>query len=149
MEVILTQEVPGLGMQGQIKKVKDGYARNYLIPNKFAVKSTETSRSILEKQQADILKKNEQTKSEYLKLKETIEAMPNLQITVRTGEGNKIYGTITNNDISKLLADQNITVDKRKIIIRDQIKVLGDYSAAIHLMDGVVTEVKFSVVAES
>ncbi|HBE03430.1 MAG: 50S ribosomal protein L9 [Spirochaetes bacterium GWF1_41_5] len=149
MEVILLKEVPGLGIEGDIKNVKDGFARNYLLPGKLAVKKSAISLSILEKQKSEIEKKNQEIKSAYNEIKNKIDGIDSLTIKVKTGEGDKIYGTVTNADVSKKLKTEfSIDIDKKKILIREHIKMLGIYPVFIHLMDGVASEIKLQVERE-
>ena len=149
MELILLKEVPGLGDEGDIKNVKNGYARNYLLPNKMAVLKTKKSLEILESQKQEIEAKLKSKKEEYTKLKGQIEEIKSISISVKTGNNDKLYGTITTGQISDILKNEhNVEIDKKKIILKNQIKVVGKYSISIHLMKDINAKLDLEILSQ-
>ena len=146
MEVILIQDVANLGYKNDIVKVKDGYGRNYLIPNKYAIIANESNRKQLAenlKQQAHKLAKLLADAQELAaKLAETL-----VTLTVKANEDGKIFGTVTTTQISEALAAQGFEVDK-KVITVEPVKELGEHVAIAKLHKEVKAEIKLNVVAE-
>ena len=147
MEVILIQDVANLGYKNDIIKVKDGYGRNYLIPNKMAVIANESNR----KQLAENLKQQAHKMAKLLadaqalaeKLASTV-----VTLSAKANEDGKIFGTITTAQISEALAALGIEVDKKVITIDEAVKVLGEATATAKLHREVKAEIKLNVVAE-
>lgn len=125
MKVILLKHVKGLGKEGDMVNAKDGYARNYLLPKKFAIEATPAN---TKKWKIDMKNKKQKEKEEYesaLKLKEKIENST-VELKSKAGEGGRLFGSITSKDISGALKKQhNIDIDKKKIEMDDNIKSLG------------------------
>ncbi|MBQ5774704.1 MAG: 50S ribosomal protein L9 [Paludibacteraceae bacterium] len=146
MEVILIQDVANLGYKNDIVKVKDGYGRNYLIPNKYAIIANESNRKQLAenlKQQAHKLAKLLADAQELAaKLAETL-----VTLTVKANEDGKIFGTVTTTQISEALAAQGFEIDK-KVITVEPVKELGEHVAIAKLHKEVKAEIKLNVVAE-
>ncbi len=148
MNVILLQDVPDLGQTGEIKKVANGYARNYLIPKGLvalaspgALKQTEIQRQAQERRRKLEL-------SDAQSLAEAISAV-SLTFTVKTGESDRLYGSVTSADITEALSEQlGKEMDKRKLVLPDPIKSLGTYRVPIRLMTEVVPEILVNVVKE-
>lgn len=128
MKVILTQDVEKLGESGELVTVKDGYGRNFLIPQGKAVLATKGSIAELELMQKRAAKKAELNVKEAKELAQKIESTP-VTIAVTTGEDDKIHGTVTNVQIAEALEEKGIQVDRRSITIDTDVKVLGEYSA--------------------
>ena len=146
MEVILIQDVANLGYKNDIVKVKDGYGRNYLIPNKYTIIANESNRKQLAenlKQQAHKLAKLLADAQELAaKLAETL-----VTLTVKANEDGKIFGTVTTTQISEALAAQGFEIDK-KVITVEPVKELGEHVAIAKLHKEVKAEIKLNVVAE-
>ncbi|MGD9124072.1 MAG: 50S ribosomal protein L9 [Desulfarculaceae bacterium] len=147
MKVILTQEVLGLGDPGQIVTVKNGYGRNYLIPQGMALEATshnlvqiEAERKRLE---AELANEAEKHRSEAEKLADV-----SLTLTAKAGPGGKLYGSITNMDIAKTLAKQDIEIDRRRIILEGPLKQVGSYKVKVKLHPHVFAEFEVKVEAE-
>lgn len=146
MEVILIQDLANLGFKNDIVKVRDGYGRNYLLPNKIAIIANESNR----KQLAETLKQQAHKQAKLLadaealaaKLAETVITLP-----VKANEDGKIFGTVTTTQISAALAAQEIVVDKKVITIAEPIKALGEHTASARLHREVKAEIKLNVVA--
>lgn len=145
MKVILTQDVEKLGESGELLTVKDGYGRNFLIPQGKAVLATKGSIAELELMQNRAAKKAELNVKEAKELAQKIESTP-VTIAVTTGEDDKIHGTVTNVQIAEALEEKGIQVDRRSITIDTDVKVLGEYSATIHLVGELKPQLKFWVV---
>ncbi len=146
MEIILVQDMPGLGHCDQIITVKDGYAVNYLIPKGFAIQATPSAKRQLEEKLRQRAKKEEKLRNEALGIKEKIEGK-SFTIKVKAGESGKIFGSVTNIQLADALEKEGINVE-RKLIEVDHIKELGNFTAKVHLYKDVVADMKFEVVAE-
>ena len=147
MEVILIQDVANLGYKNDIVKVKDGYGRNYLIPNKMAVIANESNR----KQLAENLKQQAHKMAKLLADAQALaEKLANTVVTLsaKANEDGKIFGTITTAQVSEALAAQGIEVDKKIITIEEAVKTLGEATATAKLHREVKAEIKLNVVAE-
>jgi large subunit ribosomal protein L9 len=145
MKVILTQDVEKLGESGELVTVKDGYGRNFLIPQGKAVLATKGTIAELELMQKRAAKKAELNVKEAKELAQKIESNP-VTIAVTTGEDDKIHGTVTNVQIAEALEDRGIQVDRRTITIDTDVKVLGEYTATVHLVGELKPQLKFWVV---
>ena len=145
MNIILKQDVEKVGQAGEIVEVKDGYARNYLIPQGLAVFASDSQIRHYEeiKQQAE--RRAELTVENAKEMAETLEVTP-VTIPVQTGEGDKIHGTITNQDVADALAERGIEIDKRKISVDQDVKSLGEYTATVDLLGDINPKVKVWVV---
>ena len=147
MEVILIQDVANLGYKNDIVKVKDGYGRNYLIPNRLAVIANDSNR----KQLAENLKQQAHKIAKLLADAQALaEKLANTVITLsaKANEDGKIFGTITTAQVSEALAAQGIEVDKKIITIDEAVKTLGEATATAKLHREVKAVIKLNVVAE-
>ena len=144
MKVILTKEVPKLGKTGELKTVADGYAQNFLIPQKLAVPA---SGGAYRAYQHDIASREDKRKREReeAEIDATRIASTTLTMGVKVGEGGKLYGSINNQDIADALGRRGITVDKHKIDLDQPIKALGTYKVAIKVHAGMTPEVTIVV----
>ena len=144
MKVILQKDVSNLGDAGDQKEVADGYARNFLLPNRLAIRANEGSAKVIEHQRKlAAVKKDKRVKS-MQEIAKSIESKE-LHILVKVGENDKLFGSVTAIDIANALKKEGIEIDKRKIEIADHIKTLGDYQVKVKLADGVSTSVKIKV----
>ncbi len=133
MQVLLTQNVPGIGHAGEVKKVADGYARNYLLPRKLAVLASEGAVKQAEAIKQAVIRREAKTRGEAQELAKLIEKVT-LTFRAKAGEGDRLFGSITAGDIVDALArEKGITVDKRKIELDSPIKELGTRPVAIKL----------------
>ena len=146
MEVILIQDVANLGYKNDIVKVKDGYGRNYLIPNKYAIIANDSNRKQLAENLKQQAKKLAQQLADAQALAEKLAALT-LQVAVKANEDGKIFGTVTTAQIAEALEAQGITVDKRVITV-EPVKELGEAVASARLHREVKAEIKLNVVAE-
>jgi large subunit ribosomal protein L9 len=147
MEVILREHVDNLGNRGEVVKVADGYARNYLLPRKLALVVTEGNRKQIEREKG----KFEVKEAEEKKIAEAVVArMANLEIEIarRVGETEALYGSVTSGDIAEALAKKGFEIDRRKLHLPEPIKKLGAFDVPLKLHREVTTQVKVKVVAE-
>lgn len=147
MELILKERVEGLGERGDIVRVKDGYARNYLLPKGLAVPATEAQKRILEEE-------NRLRVIRDVKIKRSVqvvaEKMKNLSCTivVQAGEEDKLYGSVTTHNITEAIVKQGYEVDHKQVMLDEPIKKLGVYTVPIRLHREVEVPIKVWVVKE-
>lgn len=148
MQIILIQDVDNLGGRNELVTVKNGYARNYLIPNKYAVEANPSNLKQLEERLKVKAKKEAAMLAEINKVIEVLKASP-VKIGAKTGTSGKIFGSVTALQIARAIRDQKgYEIDRKRISIVDEVKELGSYKASIDFGNGHVTEVEFEVVAE-
>lgn len=146
MKVILFEDVPGWGEEGDIIEVKRGYARNYLLPRGLAVICTKASLAVLKERQKAIEKRKAEKRELSRSNKEKIEAM-DLQIKVSVGENGKLYGSVGNAVLADELLKAGINIERKRIELADHaLKALGQYTAKVRLYEDEVAVLKFSVV---
>lgn len=150
MEVILKQDVQNLGYADDIVKVKDGYARNYLIPQGFAVPATEPNRKMLAETLKQRAFKAEKIRKEAEFLAGKIEGLT-VNIPVKAAETGVLFGSVTNIDVAEALkAQHDIEIDRRQITLKDEhIKQLGEYTAMVNLHREFKVSLNINVVAEA
>ncbi len=146
MEVILRESIPSLGKAGDIVKVADGYARNYLLPQGKAIVSDKKNLASLERQRKKILEIAAKQRQEAEALAQQLESLE-IVIPVRVGENDKLYGSVTSQDIVKAVAEKGYTIDKRKVLLDEPIKSLGEFNVQVRLDVDVTAELKVQVVA--
>lgn len=148
MEIILIQDVDNLGGKNELVKVKNGYARNFLIPQGFAVEANPSNRKQLAERQKVAAKKEAAMLAEINSVIAKLQESP-LKVGAKTGTSGKIFGSITALQISRAIRDQKgYEIDRRKITVGDDVKELGSYKATIDFGNGKSTEVEFEVVGE-
>ena len=131
MKVILTSDVEKLGKAGEMVNAKTGFARNFLLPNKLAVQATKENIKIWEEKQAELRAIERENIKNANELKEKIE-ITKVKIIAKTGEGDRLFGSITSMDIEKALKEQHgLDVDKKKIEMKDNIKSLGTFNVIV------------------
>ena len=145
MKVILLENIKGVGKKDEVINANDGYARNFLIPQKKAVEANNANMSNLKAKQDSNAFKKQEDKKKAEEIKEKLGKL-NLKIQVKAGENGKIFGGVTAKEISEQLEKQHkITIDKRKIELKETIKTLGTTIVEIKLFEGVVGTLKVSV----
>jgi large subunit ribosomal protein L9 len=148
MEVILMDDVEALGHEGDVVRVADGYARNFLIPNQLAVRATKASRADLERRRGAIAVREAQKAEAATGLASELHQHP-LVIAARSGEGGKLHGTVTSQQIADALAAQRgLNLDRRRIQLLEPIREVGDYLVGAELYKGVKGQLTIRVVAE-
>lgn len=148
MQVILIEDVNNLGGRNELVRVKNGYARNYLIPKKLAVEANASALKQLEERQKVQKRKEERMLSEIAKVKEVLLESP-VKIGAKTGTTGKIFGSVTTLQISQAIkAQKGYEIDRRRIEIPEEVKELGEYKAKINFGNQQEFEMVFEVVAE-
>jgi len=145
IEVILKEHVEHLGSRGEIVKVADGYARNFLFPRKLALKVTDENKRQIERDRAKADIRESEERTQATALSQRLEAA-NVQIARRVGENETLYGSVTTSDIAEALQAQDFTIDRRKIQLADPLKTLGEHVVPIKLHRDVTAQVKVKVV---
>ena len=147
MEVILREHVDNLGRRGEIVKVADGYARNYLLPRKLALLATEGNKKQIERER----EKFEVKEADEKRIADAMaQHMANVDIVIarKVGETEALYGSVTTVDIADALAAKGIEVERRKLQLREPIKQLGEFNIPVKLHREVTAHIKVRVVAE-
>jgi large subunit ribosomal protein L9 len=148
MEVILRETIDTLGRAGQVVKVANGYARNFLLPRKLAYVATPGNLKVIEFERQSLLRKEAKQMDGAESLKELLNKV---SVTVRrkVGEQSALYGSVTNADVAEELAKQGYEIEKRKIAMEDHIKELGEFQIPIRLFKDVIANVTLKVEAET
>ncbi len=147
MEVILREHVDNLGRRGEVVKVADGYARNYLLPRKLALLATEGNKKVVERERAKFDEKEAEEKRVAEAVADRINHVE-IEIGRKVGETEALYGSVTTADIAEALHAKGLDIDKRKIVLQEPIKRLGEFDVPVKLHRDVATHVKVRVVAE-
>jgi large subunit ribosomal protein L9 len=148
MKVILTADLPHVGEVGQVVDVADGYGRNYLIPRGFAILATPGNERSLVQQQKARLAREAKNKAEAEALATQLQALP-LSIAKKTGEGERLYGSVTSMDIADLIKARGISLDRRRIMLDTPLKTLGRHKVPIRLHPDVIAEVEVAVTKDA
>ncbi len=144
MQIILQEDVEKLGTRGQVVEVTAGYARNYLLPRKLALEASANNMKRLEKMRAAFAKQEATEKDAAQKLGELLAAV-SLEFARKAGENDQLFGSVTSADIAEALAAKGYNVDKRKIVLAEPIKIVGDYEVPVKLHREVTASVKLTV----
>jgi large subunit ribosomal protein L9 len=148
MDIILIQDVDNLGAKNEVVKVKNGYARNFLLPRKLAIENSPGNRKQLEERLKQVKKKEDAMLAEINSVIAKLQEGP-LKLGAKTGTSGKIFGSITSLQLTRAIREQRgYEIDRRKITIPEDVKELGSYKATIDFGNGHQTEVDFEVVAE-
>ena len=145
IEVILRDHVEHLGRRGEIVKVADGYARNYLLPRKLALAVTEENKKQIAREKAKADVREAQELSEAQALAARVEAAE-ITIARRVGEHDTLYGSVTSADIAEALAGRDVVVDRRRVHLADPLKTLGEHSVAVKIHRDVTANVRIKIV---
>jgi large subunit ribosomal protein L9 len=147
MKIILKEEVENLGHRGAVVTVKDGYARNYLLPKGLAMRFTPGAQKVLEQERRMYELRMLKAKEEAQAFAEKLAAIE-LSVAKRAGDQEVLYGSVTPTDIADLLEAKGFVVEKRRIVLREPIKKLGDYEIQIRLHPEVTPVVRLHVTKE-
>jgi large subunit ribosomal protein L9 len=147
MDVILREDVEKLGTRGQLVKVAPGYARNFLLPNKMAVAATESNKKIVEQERQAHLRREAKVEGEAKEVGKMLGAVA-ITISQKAGENDQLFGSVTSKDIAEALEKQGYTIERRKIVLDEPIKTLGEFKVPIRLHREVTAEVTVHVVKE-
>ena len=148
MEVILRETIDTLGRAGQVVKVSNGYARNYLLPRKLAYVVTPGNMKVIEFERQSLIRKDAKQQGEAEQLKATLEKVE-VVIRRKVGEQNTLYGSVTNSDVADELEKKGFKLEKRKIHMDDHIKQVGEFDIPIRLFKDVIAVVKLKVEPET
>ncbi len=150
MKIILKEDVPSLGRVGDIKEVRNGYARNYLIPKGLAVPATEGNIKMIQQIKKAREKREAREREKYLKIKEKIDALPEIVIRVKVTEGGNLYGSVNAGMIYEKIRESGIEeIEKSWIKLEEPIKELGLHEVKIHLFKDIETAIKIRVESEN
>ncbi|MFO8240964.1 MAG: 50S ribosomal protein L9 [Dissulfuribacterales bacterium] len=147
MEIILKETIPSLGKAGDMVKVANGYARNFLLPKGKAIFADKKNMSQIERQQASILNKAARERDEFDALAVKLGSLE-ISIPVRVGELDRLYGSVTNLDIANVIESQGYSIDRKKIQLDEPIKTLGEFEVPVKLSPDVKAVVKVNVVPQ-
>ena len=148
MKVIFLQDVKGKGKKGEIKNVSDGFAKNFLLPQKMAVEATAANLNAAKGKQESIQYHKDMEEDNAKKLAEKI-AQFSLYISAKAGENGKLFGSVTSKELSEILKKEHgFDIDKRKFVLPDGIKSEGAYTVDIKLHPGIVAKLKVAVKAQ-
>jgi large subunit ribosomal protein L9 len=147
MKVLLRQDHETLGKRGDIVSVKEGFARNFLLPKGIALAATAASQRILEDEKKRLVRQQEKDKKQAEALAKELESM-SVTAVVAVGEEDRVFGSVTSQTIADLLQEKGQTIDKRKIVLDEPIKALGVYSIPIKLHPEVEVKIRLWVVKE-
>jgi len=144
MDVILLERIAKLGQMGDTVKVRDGYARNYLLPTGRALRANEANRARFEAQKAQLVQRNEERKAEAKSVADTLEGKS--FIVVRSaGETGQLYGSVSTRDVSEILAEEGYKVGRNQVELNHPIKTIGLHSVTISLHPEVSVEIEFNI----
>jgi len=147
MEIILKETIPSLGKAGDMVKVANGYARNFLLPKGKAIFANKKNMSQIERQQASILTKAAKEHDEFDALATKLGELE-ISIPVRVGEMDRLYGSVTNLDIADAIESQGYSIDRKKIQLDEPIRALGEFEVPVKLSPDVKAIVKVNVVPQ-
>lgn len=147
MEVVLKEDIENLGHMGDVVKVKDGYARNYLLPRGLVVLANNKNLKALEHEQRMIAQRRERLTKEAQGISGKLAAV-SLEFTAKVGEEGRLFGSVTTMDIEKALKEQGFEVERRRIVLDAPIKNVGDYEVPIRLRPEVMPSIKVKVMSE-
>ncbi len=148
MEVILREDIDKLGSRGQVVKVKEGFARNFLLPRRLAVFATEANKKIVEQERQSWLRKEAKIKGDAEGQAQLLSGVV-LEFARKAGEEDHLFGSVTAIDIETALAKKNFEIDKKKIQLEEPIKTIGEHKVTLNLYKGVTAEITVNVVKES
>ena len=148
MQVILIKDVDNLGAANEMVTVRPGYARNYLIPQKYAIEASGSNKKVLEERQKQLKKREEKLMAEINKVREVFSSSP-LKIGAKTGTSGKIFGSVTSIQLVRAIREQKgYEIDRRRISILDEVKEVGTYKAQIDFGKDNLVDVEFEVAGE-
>ena len=144
MELILLKDIEKVGRKGDVVRVRDGFARNFLFPQKAALQLTAASQRFGDEQKTRAAKRLAEQKAEAEKAAKKIESTK-FVLRAASGEHDKLFGSVTTEDISALLAEKGFVIDKKKVLIKEPIKALGNYTISIEVFPQVKASLQLEV----
>ena len=148
MEVILKEDIPSLGSRGDVVKVADGYGRNYLLPRKLALQATENNKAVIEQMKAAAARRSATEKAAAEQLVAKLEPLT-LSFTRKAGEHGHLFGSVTSSDIAAELAAQGFEVDRRRILLGEPLKSIGDFKVSVKLHREVTAQLSVKVESDA
>jgi large subunit ribosomal protein L9 len=148
MEVILKEDVINLGSRGDVVKVADGYGRNYLLPRKLAMQATENNKAVIEQMKSSAARRSATEKVQAEGLLAKLEPIV-LSFTRKAGAEGHLFGSVTSSDIAADLATQGFEIDRRKIVLHEPLKTVGEFKVSIKLHREVTAQLKVKVQGEA
>jgi large subunit ribosomal protein L9 len=148
MEVILKEDIVDLGSRGDVVKVADGYGRNYLLPRKLALQATESNKAVIEQMKSAAARRSATEKAQAEVLAAQLEPVV-LSFTRKSGEEGRLFGSVTAADIATELAGKGFDVDRRKIVLHESLKSVGELTVGIKLHREVIANITVKVQAEA
>ena len=148
MEVILKEDVPKLGSRGDVVKVAEGYGRNFLLPKKLAIEATAGNKNVIEQMKAASVRRAQKDKSEAEALAQQFAGVT-LSFTRRAGEHDQLFGSVTSSDIAAELEKKGFEIDRRKIVLDEPLKTVGEFPVAIRIFREVTGTIKVQVGKEA
>jgi large subunit ribosomal protein L9 len=147
MQVILREDIDKLGKIGDLVKVADGYARNYLVPMKKAIEATPDNLQAMDHAKKMVADRLRKLRKEAAAEADQIKGLA-VEIKVKVGEEGKLFGSVTSMDIAEAAKAKGVNIDKRKIVLEEPIKRIGDYTVTVKLHADVAADMKVTVAAE-
>jgi large subunit ribosomal protein L9 len=148
MEVILKEDVITLGHRGDVVKVAEGYGRNFLLPKQLAIEATTANKAVIDQMKASAVRKSAKEKTEAELLLKQLEQV-SLEFARKVGEKDHLFGSVTPGDIAHALEGKGFTIDRRKVVMEEPLKQLGEFHVPVKLHREVTAHVKVTVVPES
>ena len=144
MELVLLKDVTHVGRKGEIVRVRDGYARNFLIPRKLGISATDAGKEFIKLQQEKRSKRAAQEKKEAEAIAQKLKK-EKMVLQAKVGEKEKLFGSVTAEDLSKALGEKGYSVTKKQIIVKDPIRTVGTHAVVVELYPQVKTEINIEV----
>ncbi len=148
MEVILKEDVPKLGARGDVVKVAEGYGRNYLLPRKLAIEASRGNRAVIEQMKAAALRRSARDKGDAEALAQQFTGLI-INLSRKAAEHDQLFGSVTSSDIARELDARGFEVDRRKILLDEPLKTLGEFAVPIKLHRDVTASVKVIIQKEA
>jgi large subunit ribosomal protein L9 len=147
MEVILKEDVPKLGLRGDVVKVAEGYGRNFLLPKKLAIEASTANKAVIEQMKAAAVRRSAKEKAGAQELAKQFDGL-SVSFQRRSGEHDQLFGSVTSGDIAEALEKKGFNVDRRKIQLHEPLKSLGEFMVPVKLHRDVTTHLKVIIEKE-
>ena len=148
MEVILKEDVPNLGLRGDVVKVAEGYGRNFLLPRKLAIEATTGNKQVIEQMRAAAVRRSAKEKAQAEELSKQFDGL-SVSFARRAGEQDHLFGSVTSSDIGDALDKKGFNIDRRKIQLHEPLKTLGEFTVPVKLHKDVTAHLKVLIEKEA
>jgi len=148
MEVILKEDVASLGHRGEVVKVAAGYGRNFLLPKKLAIEANSANKAVIQQMKESSVRKSAKEKTEAEELQKMVEKVE-LEFARKTGEKDHLFGSVTSADIAHALEGKGFTIERRKVVLDEPLKQLGEFHVPVKLHREVTAHIKVTIVVEA